>query len=109
MVIPSKVSDIPGAEPVVKAIAPVLQDFLQKESAGGIVLIFAAALALVVANSPLAIAYATLLELPVVAGVGGFVIDKPLLLWINDGLMAVFFFLVGRPGSETRSPRRSAI
>ncbi len=95
MVIPSKVSDIPGAEPMVKAIAPVLQDFLQKESAGGIVLIFAAALALVVANSPLAPSYLALFDLPVIAGIGSFVIDKPLLLWINDGLMAVFFFLVG--------------
>ena len=80
---------------MVAAIAPMMRDFLQKESAGGIILIFAAALALAVANSPLATAYADLLEIPVVAAIGSFVIDKPLLLWINDGLMAVFFFLVG--------------
>ena len=80
---------------MVKAIAPMLRDFLQKESAGGIVLIFAAALALAVANSPLASAYSGLLDIPVVAAFGSFVIDKPILLWINDGLMAVFFFLVG--------------
>ena len=80
---------------MVRAIAPLLRDFLQKESAGGIVLIFAAALALAVANSPLASAYTGFLEIPVVAAIGSFVIDKPLLLWINDGLMAVFFFLVG--------------
>lgn len=80
---------------MVRAIAPMLRDFLQKESAGGIVLIFAAALALAVANSPLASAYTGLLDIPVVAAIGSFVIDKPLLLWINDGLMAVFFFLVG--------------
>ena len=79
----------------VKAIAPMLRDFLQKESAGGITLIAAALLALVVANSPLASGYTSLLDTPVIAGVGSFVIDKPLLLWINDGLMAVFFFLVG--------------
>ncbi len=95
MALPSKLADIPGAEPVVKTVAPVLQDFLQKESAGGIVLIFAAALALVVANSPLSAAYADLLGMPVFLGVGDFSIAKPLLLWINDGLMAVFFFLVG--------------
>ena len=95
MVLPSKLSDIPGAEPVVKTVAPVLQDFLQKESAGGIVLIFAAALALLIANSPLAAGYFDLLDLPVFLGVGDFSIAKPLLLWINDGLMAVFFFLVG--------------
>lgn len=80
---------------MVKAIAPMLRDFLQKESAGGIILIIAAALALLVANSPLSTAYLNWLDLPVVAGVGNFIIDKPLLLWINDALMAVFFFLVG--------------
>ena len=80
---------------MVQAIGPMLRDFLQKESAGGVVLIFAAALALAVANSPLASAYTDLLDIPVVAAFGSFVIDKPLLLWINDGLMAVFFFLVG--------------
>ena len=80
---------------MVKAIAPMLRDFLQKESAGGIVLIVAALLALIVANSPLLSQYNAFLATPVVAGIGGFVIDKPLLLWINDGLMAVFFFLVG--------------
>ncbi|PIW55211.1 MAG: Na(+)/H(+) antiporter NhaA, partial [Sphingomonadales bacterium CG12_big_fil_rev_8_21_14_0_65_65_10] len=73
----------------------MLRDFLQKESAGGIVLIVAAALALAVANSPLAATYYDWLAIPVVAAIGDFAINKPLLLWINDGLMAVFFFLVG--------------
>ncbi|QZD89741.1 Na+/H+ antiporter NhaA [Qipengyuania aurantiaca] len=80
---------------MVQAITPLLKDFLQKESAGGIVLIFAALLALAVANSPLLAGYQDLLDTGVVVGIGSFVIDKPLLLWINDGLMAVFFFLVG--------------
>ena len=80
---------------MVQSIAPLLKDFLQKESAGGIVLIFAALLALAVANSPLLTEYSALLDTGVVVGIGSFVIDKPLLLWINDGLMAVFFFLVG--------------
>ncbi|NVE93856.1 Na+/H+ antiporter NhaA [Altererythrobacter lutimaris] len=80
---------------MVKAIAPMLRDFMQKESAGGIVLIFAALAALVVANTPLNAAYKAWLDIPIVAGFGGFVIDKPLLLWVNDGLMAVFFFLIG--------------
>ncbi len=80
---------------MVRAVAPLLRDFLQKESAGGIVLIFAAALALAVANSPLAGNYADFLNIPIVAAIGSFVIDKPMLLWINDGLMAIFFFLVG--------------
>ena len=72
-----------------------LRDFLQQESAGGVVLIAAALLALVAANSAAAGAYFEALELPVAISIGSFAIDKPLLLWINDGLMAVFFFLVG--------------
>jgi NhaA family Na+:H+ antiporter len=55
----------------------------------------AAVLALILANSPLSWIHAALIELPVQVRIGGFSIDKPLLLWINDGLMAVFFLLVG--------------
>lgn len=73
----------------------MLLDFLRKESAGGIVLIAAAALALLAANSVVAEAYFGALAMPVAITAGGFAIDKPLLLWINDGLMAAFFFLVG--------------
>ncbi len=73
----------------------LLQDFLKKESAGGIILMISALLALIIANSPLSSAYTAILATQVTATVGGFGIDKPLLLWINDGLMAVFFFLIG--------------
>ncbi len=69
--------------------------FLRLESAGGLVLMFAAALALACANSPLRSTYALILETRVEVRIGSFEIAKPLLLWINDGLMAVFFFLVG--------------
>ncbi|MBF0433773.1 MAG: Na+/H+ antiporter NhaA [Magnetococcales bacterium] len=72
-----------------------LKNFIRLESAGGIVLVIAAALALVVVNSPLEPFYAVLLDTPVAVQVGGLVVAKPLLLWINDGLMAVFFLLVG--------------
>lgn len=72
-----------------------LQDFLKLESAGGILLAVAAALALVLANTPLAGAYQALLDIAVTVKVGGFGVDKALLLWINDGLMAIFFLLVG--------------
>ncbi len=72
-----------------------IRNFLQMESAGGVVLMAAAALALVAANSPLADYYGLFIETPVEVRVGGFEIAKPLLLWVNDGLMAVFFFLVG--------------
>ena len=72
-----------------------IKNFLQMESAGGVVLMAAAALALLAANSPLAEYYDLFIETPVEVRVGGFEIAKPLLLWVNDGLMAVFFFLVG--------------
>jgi len=55
----------------------------------------AAALALVCANTPLQVYYTLLLDTPVEIRIGSLEIAKPLLLWINDGLMAVFFFLVG--------------
>ncbi len=72
-----------------------ISDFFKLESASGILLMLAAALALVCANSPLQIYYALLLDTPVEIRIGALEIAKPLLLWINDGLMAVFFFLIG--------------
>ncbi len=73
-----------------------LRAFIASESAGGIILIAAAALALAIANSPLLPDYQKLLSTPVAFSAGSlFAIDKPLLLWINDGLMALFFFLIG--------------
>jgi len=71
-----------------------LREFLSLESAGGILLIGGAALGLVFANTPLVHYYDQLLSLPVTVKAGGLGVDKPLLLWINDGLMAVFFLLV---------------
>ncbi|MEE8272497.1 MAG: Na+/H+ antiporter NhaA [Alphaproteobacteria bacterium] len=72
-----------------------VREFLRLEAAGGIILVMAAVLALIIANTPLAWLYDGLLDTPVVVQVGALVLAKPLLLWINDGLMAVFFFLVG--------------
>lgn len=72
-----------------------LTDFLKNEASSGLALMAMAVLALIVANSPLAPLYEGLLKVPVEVRVGGLEIAKPLLLWINDGLMAVFFFLVG--------------
>lgn len=79
---------------IARALA-TLQDFLRLEAAGGLLLMGAAVLALLVANSPLAGIYSAFLELPVEARVGTLGIAKPMILWINDGLMAVFFLLVG--------------
>ena len=78
------------------AIPPMLRDFIGKESGGGLILIVAAAVALIVANSPLFPAFQGFLGTPVSFAAGSLIaIDKPLLLWINDGLMALFFFLIG--------------
>ncbi|HEY0503284.1 MAG TPA: Na+/H+ antiporter NhaA [Lysobacter sp.] len=71
-----------------------LSEFFRLEAAGGIVLIAAAALAMLAANSPLASTYDAFRDLPVQVRFGELEIAKPLLLWINDGLMAVFFLLV---------------
>lgn len=89
----------PGVPPLTEALIAralaTLQDFLRLEAAGGLLLMGAAVLALLVANSPLAGIYTAFLELPVEARVGALGISKPMILWINDGLMAVFFLLVG--------------
>ncbi|HKJ84119.1 MAG TPA: Na+/H+ antiporter NhaA, partial [Mariprofundaceae bacterium] len=68
-----------------------IRDFLKFESASGIVLVGVALLALIVANSPLAHLYNLLIDMPVEIRIGPLQLAKPLLLWINDGLMAVFF------------------
>ncbi|MDF2180237.1 Na+/H+ antiporter NhaA [Aliiglaciecola sp. CAU 1673] len=72
-----------------------LRQMVQQGTLGGVLLVIAALVAMVIANSPLAASYQALLDLPIAVSIGGFAIDKPLLLWINDGLMAVFFFMIG--------------
>jgi len=72
-----------------------IREFLRLEAAGGIVLVISAGLALIMANTFLAPFYQIFLDVPVVVQVGALKLAKPLLLWINDGLMAIFFFLVG--------------
>ena len=77
------------------SITVAVRDFLRLEAAGGVLLFAAAVLAMACANSVLAPLYDTFLDTPVEIRIGAFLIAKPMLLWINDGLMAVFFFLVG--------------
>ena len=71
------------------------QTFFRMEAAGGLLLLLCAAVALIWANTPFADAYFRLWQTTVTVGAGSFVISKPLLLWINDGLMAIFFLVVG--------------
>ena len=72
-----------------------LNEFLRLESASGILLLVAALLAILIENSVFKSLYDALLGTPVEIRIGDFQIAKPLLLWINDGLMAIFFFLIG--------------
>jgi len=74
---------------------PFIDAFLRLESASGILLMLATALALIFANSFLEPLYHFLLNIPIQIHIAALDIHKPLQLWINDGLMAIFFFLVG--------------
>jgi NhaA family Na+:H+ antiporter len=72
-----------------------LRSFFALKVAPGILLVGATVLALILQNSGLSSLYELFKSVPVVVQFGAFAIDKPLLLWVNDGLMAVFFLLVG--------------
>ena len=72
-----------------------IEEFIKKESSAGILLIFVTILALLLKNSGLSEYYAAFLATPVEVRFSDLHIAKPLLLWINDGLMAIFFLLIG--------------
>lgn len=76
-------------------ISKALREFLRLESANGFLLILATVLAMIVVNSPAKPLYDIFLNIPVEVRIGELGLEKPLLLWINDGLMAVFFLLIG--------------
>ena len=82
-------------DPYYKRLAGGIREFVRLESASGLVLLIAALLALLASNTPLAPLYDILLKTPVEIRVGALHLAKPLLLWINDGLMAIFFLVVG--------------
>jgi NhaA family Na+:H+ antiporter len=92
-----------------------IREFLRHESAGGTVLLAAALVAFLLTNSPLSDAYLGLLDLHLTLTLGGIGLDKSLGHWINDGLMAVFFFLVGLElkreflEGELSSPRQAML
>ncbi|SME97528.1 Na+/H+ antiporter NhaA, partial [Tistlia consotensis] len=80
---------------MVRRAVSAIREFTKLEASGGILLIGAAILALAIQNSPASWLYDSLLSTPVAIKIGALEIHKPLLLWINDGLMAIFFLLVG--------------
>jgi Na+:H+ antiporter, NhaA family len=80
--------------PVVKIVRP-FQEFADRQSSGGVLLIVATVIALVWANSPWGESYASLWGSELTVGLGDLSLSKDLTLWINDGLMAVFFLVVG--------------
>lgn len=71
------------------------REFVKLESAAGLLLLITAVLALIAANSPFASLYDAIFNTKVTVAIGALEISKPLLLWVNDGLMAIFFFLIG--------------
>ena len=97
------------------SLRSAIQEFLRLESTGGMLVLGATLLALLVANSPLVSLYQALLEIVGAVRIGALAVEKPMLLWINDGLMAVFFFLVGLElkrellEGELSSPKRIAL
>ena len=101
--------------PAATILVRPFQTFFALESASGLLLLSTAVVALVWANSPWAASYFGLWETHVVVGGGGLAIDKSLHHWINDGLMAVFFFVVGLEikrevlVGELASPRQAAL
>ncbi len=72
-----------------------IEEFIKKESFGGILLIFATIFALILSNTFMAPLYESFLHIPVEIRIGSLYLDKSLYHWVNDGLMAIFFLLIG--------------
>ena len=80
---------------LVEKILTPIERFLKLQASGGVVLLVATALALIIANSPLSHLYQSLLHYPISIGFGEHTLKMSLHHWVNDGLMVLFFFLVG--------------
>lgn len=80
---------------VINRTIKTIQEFIKLESAGGIILFIMAILAVIIDNSGFQSLYTEMQNLPFSIQIGSIGLEKPLILWVNDGLMAIFFFLVG--------------
>jgi len=111
---PSRAEQGPRKALIEPLLRPIVR-FLQIEAAGGCVLLASTILALIMANSPWSAWFAEVWQTRVGFTIGHFELNKPLLLWINDGLMTVFFFVVGLEikreivFGELRDPRKAAL
>lgn len=88
-------ADVPQQERQRRGLAAFLRDFLHDEAVGGVLLLFVALIALIWANSPAADSYQDFWHHELTVGHGPWAIHEDLIGWINDGVMAVFFFVVG--------------
>jgi NhaA family Na+:H+ antiporter len=86
---------LPPAQTLAEKVFNALERFLHVEAASGVALLAAAAAALIWANSPAAESYEALWHAPFIVGIGELVVSQPLHFWINDGLMTIFFLVVG--------------
>ena len=100
--------------PIIKLVRP-FQEFAARETSGGILLLACTLAALVWANSPWTTRYTALWHTPLTVGLGSFTLSHDLHFWVNDGLMAIFFFVVGLEikrellAGELASPRQAAL
>lgn len=105
----------PRAVHVARRIVSPVESFLRIEAASGVLLLVTAIVAMIAANSRFAGAYHALLELPIGGRIGSLAFEAPLQFWVNDGLMAIFFFVVGLEirreiaHGELSTPRRAAL
>jgi len=108
-------NEILKREPIDRWVVEPIKDFINNSTTSGIVLFSSALLALFIANSPWSDAFHHFLETPFSVGIGDFQLSKTLHHWINDGLMAVFFFVVGLElkreivGGELSQPKNAIL
>lgn len=99
----------------INGITSIFQEFFRLKASGGIILIVMTLAALILANSSQADAFFAIWETKLTVGFGSWQLSKPLILWINDGLMAIFFFVVGLEikreiiAGDLASPQRAAL
>ncbi|NCG25074.1 MAG: Na+/H+ antiporter NhaA, partial [Actinobacteria bacterium] len=113
---PSPLTWLGGNRRLARRVGRPVRNFLRIEAAGGLLLIVATVVALVWANSPWSHSYHELLETHISLHVGDLLhLDEPIEAWINDALMAIFFFVVGLEikrelvAGELRDPRAAAL